>query len=480
MKTSILTLVASLSLALFSADVLRADTAAEMLEKGIYNEETIGNLDEAIKIYRQVVDVASKTKRLAAQAQYRLGQCLLKQGKKNEATAAFTALVKGYPDQKELVAKAKTHLPDELKLLPAPWKDGERLTLTMELPNGRTIGIVGLGIDSAKADGKDVWKMIVRRFVASGQNEGVSHVLVDKSSNRPLRTDWKHTVLGNSGAVWHNDKLDITTKDKDGNSETKTVEFEGTAYSNDQWFYGMRQLPLKVGYKVTLPLRIAFTGGNPIGLEVTVPKKETIETPVGEFECFRLDTNIAQTFWIADVPQRYVVRFDGGGVTATLSSIVVGESFQQIENKKLGLTVQVPKGWFYYDPGTDNDETGARFRLVSPEMATVSVQVRDKELLDRFKRESLDAWANSRIQSAKKQVKEFQVREGSMQGTRLAGRPAKTFIVDYERSGNELVGMATLAMDDSVVIDVGVTAVKDAFDANRETFDTVRDSVKVR
>ena len=47
----ILSLLVAVGVALGSADLLRADTAAEMLEKGIYNEETIGNLDEAIKIY---------------------------------------------------------------------------------------------------------------------------------------------------------------------------------------------------------------------------------------------------------------------------------------------------------------------------------------------------------------------------------------------------------------------------------------------
>jgi hypothetical protein len=39
----------------------QADSPAELLEQGIYHEETVGNLDEAIKIYRSIIAEARET-----------------------------------------------------------------------------------------------------------------------------------------------------------------------------------------------------------------------------------------------------------------------------------------------------------------------------------------------------------------------------------------------------------------------------------
>ena len=55
-------------------------SVAELLEKGIYTQETIGNLDGAIQIYRQILKSAPKQREYAAQAQYRLTECLLGKG----------------------------------------------------------------------------------------------------------------------------------------------------------------------------------------------------------------------------------------------------------------------------------------------------------------------------------------------------------------------------------------------------------------
>ena len=87
-----------------------AETPSAMLEKGIFQEETAGNLDAAVKVYKQIVDEANAARHAVAEAQYRLGVCYQKQGKKDEAQAAFRDLVAKYADEKELVAKARKEL----------------------------------------------------------------------------------------------------------------------------------------------------------------------------------------------------------------------------------------------------------------------------------------------------------------------------------------------------------------------------------
>ena len=101
---------------LCASAVGQAPTASELLQKGIYLEETAGNLDEAIRVYKQVVQMAAVSRVNAAQAEYRIGACLQKKGHKAEAISTFQKLVREYPEQVEIVAKAREFLPIESKL----------------------------------------------------------------------------------------------------------------------------------------------------------------------------------------------------------------------------------------------------------------------------------------------------------------------------------------------------------------------------
>src|SRR5436190_1438194 len=115
-------------------------SASELLEKGIYQEETKGDLDVAITIYQQLLGEAKNAQALAAQAQFRLGQCYAKKNRPVDAIAAFERVVRDYPDQKEIVAKAREHLPADLALQPVPWQDGERLQYRFTIGSGLDIG----------------------------------------------------------------------------------------------------------------------------------------------------------------------------------------------------------------------------------------------------------------------------------------------------------------------------------------------------
>ena len=61
-----------------------AAPASVLLEKGIFNEETKGDLAAAIGIYRQIIEDDKANRKYVAEAHYRLGLCLLKKGKKEQ------------------------------------------------------------------------------------------------------------------------------------------------------------------------------------------------------------------------------------------------------------------------------------------------------------------------------------------------------------------------------------------------------------
>jgi tetratricopeptide (TPR) repeat protein len=80
--------------------------AWERLQMGIYYQETAGDLDRAIKIYRQI----EAPRAASAQAQYRIGLCFEEKGQTSEARSTLEKLVREYPDEPEVVFLAKSLL----------------------------------------------------------------------------------------------------------------------------------------------------------------------------------------------------------------------------------------------------------------------------------------------------------------------------------------------------------------------------------
>ena len=92
----------------------RGGAAAELLERGIYAEETKGELSAASQIYQQIVDDPRADRSLVAQAQLRLGFCELKQGHKPQAISALERLTADFPDKEKLLALVEPHMPQLL------------------------------------------------------------------------------------------------------------------------------------------------------------------------------------------------------------------------------------------------------------------------------------------------------------------------------------------------------------------------------
>lgn len=85
------------------------ETAKQLFEKAIYFEETKGDLEKAIEVYEQVIKEFPDERAIAAKAQLHIGICLEKLGFQ-EAEKAFLKVVDYYSDQAEAVKAAKEKL----------------------------------------------------------------------------------------------------------------------------------------------------------------------------------------------------------------------------------------------------------------------------------------------------------------------------------------------------------------------------------
>ncbi len=87
-----------------------SQSVSGLLQKGIYTEETVGDLDAAIKIYEAVVVEAEANRSHVAQAHYRLAMCYEKKGLKQEAVTALQKLVEQFPNESQVLSQARAKL----------------------------------------------------------------------------------------------------------------------------------------------------------------------------------------------------------------------------------------------------------------------------------------------------------------------------------------------------------------------------------
>jgi tetratricopeptide (TPR) repeat protein len=87
------------------------DKMAEALRKGIVEEDTNQNLNAAIQSYQSVVTQYDEDRKSAATALFRLAECYRKQGKSDQATAAYKRVVQEFADQTKLAEQSRSHLP---------------------------------------------------------------------------------------------------------------------------------------------------------------------------------------------------------------------------------------------------------------------------------------------------------------------------------------------------------------------------------
>ena len=98
-----------LSIAILAASVLAAGTQSgnDLFQKALIMERTEGNLQEAIKLYQQIVDKFSADHKLAAQALLQMGGCYETLGQAG-ARKAYEQIVSEYADQAEPVKMAQS------------------------------------------------------------------------------------------------------------------------------------------------------------------------------------------------------------------------------------------------------------------------------------------------------------------------------------------------------------------------------------
>ncbi len=461
---------------LSSATPANAATAAELLEKAIYTEETVGDLDEAIKVYEKVVAEGKAAENLAAQAQLRIGLCYAKLGKNDKATAAFQAVIDNYPQVEEVVAQAREQLPREPKLQPAPWGEGDELLMEMQLPNGMGVGEQIYRVSAIEKDGQPYWECQTWQTIVINGQLGKSRVLIDKETFAPIESNWKHTMLGQATGSYGKDQVVIQLSNQ---TDSTTLKFTGQVFDNEQAAEMFRLLPLKEGYKTTVQI-ISTLGTTLIPLELDVTKLETIEVPAGSFECFRLELNIGQTFWISTDEHRYIVQFRAGGVTAKLSDIRQYKPGESTEVKEDRFSVTLPPDWFAYTPSNNTQDKSPETSLIDPHaIANTKIEAGPLEPLQ-SETDSPEAWLKTSLDKHREQTEDFKLTDQGIEVTTIGGRPAASATFHFKEGNKSMTARRIAIFGETSAINVRFSVESDLYDKWEPEFAKVLSTLKVK
>jgi hypothetical protein len=460
----------ALLLMLAMTSAFSAQESSVLLEKAIYSEETLGNLNEAIHIYQQIVSKTDTSRTTSALALYRLGMCYRKSGKGDEARAAFNRLAQQYPEQKDLILKSQM-----LDLRPAPWADGEVLRMA-----AKSIGVKGdtgaivYSAESIQEAGKTAWKL---RYVSVNMGMSIYRAaVVDAGNYLPISSRYRVSFMQTDRENTYTPNQVEVSSIQGSNKTKKQIPLNGIVYDDWQVFHLIRCLPLREGFQIIIPVSLSSLLESD-NVKVSVVGRETITVPAGTFDCYK--TVIAwpnnapeQTIWFSTDGHVYPVKIIENGSEEELRSIeVVGKNqIVQFEDSPSGITLSVPSHWYFGRSVTDDIPS-----LVAPELDSALIlhswpyKPEDKSVA-RF----LDGWIESH--------KAYQVRPETREAITVAGFAGERYAADTQRS---VTGEAIVEFDYCFVTPAKKYVFvfqtnKDNFDKMKPEFESIMSSVGIK
>ncbi len=468
-------LVWILSLVLIGAAPAVAQSAPELLEKGIYLEETAGRLDEAIVVYGRIITDATAERALVAEALLRLGMCYLEKGWPGLAAETFDKIFARYPEQEQLVARAREQMPDfnKLELLPAPWPDGEVARMTLKLASGVPVGAFLITADATEQDGAELWRFRARQKVFSdADNQALRRVFARRDDMAPVEGVFKHTAVGHFEARYGDGTVSIHTI---GASARREEKLDGRVFDNEEGWHLFRRLPLAVGYGKTIKF-LSPVAGSGAEVRIEIPRIETVTVPAGEFECYRMEFNAPQVFWFSTDPSRMLVKWEGSGVVAELDEVFVRDPGRESEyrDEELDFSVTLPPDWLFHRQ--DGGGTGTEVvHLLDP---NAEVQAR---MEIRHARAGSDdcisqAAVRRKLEQARTALRDYELRHRGWSEREVGGWPAVSFAGNYRGTDHERVHYWTFIENARFCVDFTLKAPADRFETLRAAFDRVVES----
>jgi hypothetical protein len=451
-----------------------AQPASDLLQTAIYNQDTLGDLNAAIRIYQQILHSGPGQRLYAAQAQFRLGLCLLRKGDRPGATDAFQTLIRDYPDQPQLVALARQNLPAGADLLRAPWSSTEvaeyRWTIP-SVPDGWSISRIAPASDGAPNLRIQMSVYAPRPFV--------TQVDVDRNTMRPLRGTNRSPA-------------------------ERIIRFEyPAATGNPRYSYGelqylLRRMPLALGWTTTLPL--VWQQHPPIAFKAAVTGLDDVVVQAGHFKCFRVQLTAPDThpnvfgadwpvgpagevLWIAVDGARPLVKIESGASKGELASLRTAEQIgtSSYRDPQVGYSFTVPAGWIFHPRGSYSPP-GTSVDLLDPESQVwVVISAKPKRTdPDKIEAELMTGALEERARQVSAQdPPDPDPSRGTLTNGHVGGHASLSRITRHTRNGHTEVGYMTWIQSENTRASILVQVDAADFERFRQRFQPILDSFRM-
>ena len=450
-----------------------AQPASDLLQSAIYSQDTRGDLDAAIRTYRQILDAGASMKLYAPQAQYRLGTCLQRKGDTAGAAQAFEAVIRNYAGQPELVASARESLALLGGLLPAPWHDDELAEYRWTIP----------GVE-------DGW-MLTRIHAVPDRTAGMFRIQTSLYTPRLYlsQVDVDQATMRPRASVFHR-------------ADQGNTRFEYPAPAKDQLYdYGevlqlLRRMPLSPGWTTSIPTR--FSGGARLTYRAVVSGRESVVVPAGTFECFKVRLSNAptaaslaillgpgpshgETLWYGVDGARPLVKMDLSGDVGELVSLGTAShaGTSSYRDPKVGYSFTVPAGWVFHSRTAFNGP-GDSVDLLDPDSQVwVVVSAKPQKTASADIERALRTGAEERFANSRRGLSGYTIRVGAERLWRLGGHQALTWIADYTEGGERMTEYITWVQSESVRASFVARLQTSDFEPFRERFDAILNSFRI-
>jgi len=290
----------------------------------------------------------------------RMGAVYFKLGQPDVGVAIIQQMVREYPDQVELVKEARKFLGvshTSLKLTPPPWPDQEILTYIEG--SRETGGLMFIAVNT----GKKETRILIDRH--EGLYPSRAYMTTSTKDFRPIRESYTSKDFTNASITFEDGAIHMETE-KGEHVVKNDLQF----FSETQFFYLVRRLPLTVGAQFSFPF-FSEAMGMMFDLDLTVEGKERLRVAAGEFDCFKISTSIQFNLWVADTPERYVVKGQMMTLVSELAEIS-GANYSEVralDHDRPLFHLPIPPEWFAYCRSQGEKE--AVFSIMGPEYSTI-------------------------------------------------------------------------------------------------------------
>lgn len=453
MKKTITAMLVATSITLASfASVAAEMSAGALLERGIYQEETVGDLQAAAGFYQQVLDNAEVAQPYLAEAIFRQANIHYLKGDNQKALMLLQQLVQSYPEQIKFVNNALEMIAEvslsTSSYLSAPWGDFETVEYQLLSPAGAPMGQASMVIRKVDSNGEAMWHHDEYLISPMNQIQEFSRSIIQGDLEKTLSAKRESPQLG---AIEYNvDEQGIQYKvSKDGELNQATIDAPKGFYDSKMLPVLLRRLPLAEAYSATIPV-FDSAASEILQAKFRVLEANKTVTIAGKtYQAFEVDINLYR----AGDKVRSASALVAQDQSRTLLSL--GHSYGKIEyvakhtdfgprqlsfnygDKK--LSVDSPALWQSFDITSAGPGMKLFVQFTSPQQTAnsmLAIKGFPKTMRDSLTPHKV---VDGDIAALKSYFKNYTVRKGSRRNIDIDDLPAQEFVADYKFEGKEMV-----------------------------------------